>query len=82
MYGADDYIEEIIVKQDLQERMRRLIGARMDEPVVVREQGAPADVVEYARRLARIIVSDIVVYNKERIDHYILTDSFLHGAFG
>lgn len=76
MYGADDYIEEIIVKQDLQERMRRLLGARM-EPVVVREQGAPADVVEYARRLARIIVSDIVVYNKENIDHYIVSDSFL-----
>lgn len=75
MYGADDYIEEIIVKHDLQERMRRLVGARLDTEVV-REQGAPADVVEYARRLARIILSDIVIYNKDRVDECILSDSF------
>ena len=75
IYGADDYIEEIIVKQDLQERMRRLVGSQFDE-TTVREQGAPADVVEYARRLARIILSDIVIYNKDRVDEYILSDSF------
>lgn len=75
IYGADDYIEEIIVKHDLQERVRSLLGARM-ENAIVREQGAPADVLEYARRLARIILSDIVVYNQERMDEYILSDSF------
>ena len=75
MYGADDYIEEIIVKHDLQDRIRKLLGAKL-EAVAVREQGAPADVVDYARRLARIILSDIVVYNKDRVDQFILGDSF------
>jgi predicted Zn finger-like uncharacterized protein len=75
MYGADDYIEEIIVKHDLQERMRKLLGVEL-ETVPEREQGAPADVVEYARRLARIILSDIVIYNKDRVDEYILSDTF------
>lgn len=75
MYGADDYIEEIIVKHDLQERMRKLVGAQLN--VIERDQGAPADVVEYARRLARIILSDLVIYHKENIDGYILTDTFL-----
>lgn len=78
MYGADDYIEEIIVKQDLQERMRKLVGGRLESPAA-REPGVPADTVEYARRLARIILSDIVVYNKDRVDEYVLSDTF-HAA--
>lgn len=75
LYGADDYIEEIIVKQDLQDRIRKLLGY---EPSATMEKDPdlPMDVVEHARRLARIIVSDIIVYNQDRADDLILNDAF------
>lgn len=75
LYGADDYIEEIIVKQDLQDRMRKLLGAPLIEETGA-EPDVPQDVIGHARRLARIILSDIVLYNKEKVDQWIIEDQF------
>jgi response regulator RpfG family c-di-GMP phosphodiesterase len=75
LYGADDYIEEIIVKQDLRERMRKLLGLPL-----VQETGAEnnelVDMLDHARRLARIILSDIIIYNIQLVDQWILEDRF------
>jgi CheY-like chemotaxis protein len=74
LYGADDYIEEIIVKQDLRERMRRLLGLPMVQDTGA--EGEPVDLLDHARRLARIILSDIIIYNIQHIDQWILEDRF------
>jgi PleD family two-component response regulator len=75
LYGADDYIEEFIVRQDLRERMRKLLGLPL-----LQETGddtsRPRDIFEYAQRLARIILSDILLYNLENVDQWILEDKF------
>jgi CheY-like chemotaxis protein len=74
LYGADDYIEEFIVRQDLRERMRKLLGLPL-----LQETGddtSPRDIVEHAQRLARIILSDILLYNLENADRWILEDKF------
>jgi predicted Zn finger-like uncharacterized protein len=74
LYGADDYIEEFIVRQDLRERMRKLLGLPL-----LQETGddtSPRDIVEHAQRLARIILSDILIYNLENADRWILEDKF------
>ncbi len=75
LYGADDYIEEIIVKQDLRERMRKLLGLPMVQETDS-ETTEPVDLLDHARRLARIILSDIVIYNMQYIDQWILEDRF------
>lgn len=75
LYGADDYIEEIIVKQDLVERVRKLLGLQIQE-VRKEDSGEPHDVLEYARRLARIILSDIIIYNQDRVDESVRKDTF------
>lgn len=74
LYGADDYIEEIIVKQDLVERVRKLLGLEYRD--IKKEAAAPSDVVDHARRLARIILSDIIIYNQDKVDESIRNDTF------
>ena len=75
LYGADDYIEEFIVRQDLRERMRKLLGLPMIEDPDNDGSGS-GDITEHAKRLARIILSDILLYNLEYADQWILEDSF------
>jgi predicted Zn finger-like uncharacterized protein len=75
LYGADDYIEEFIVRQDLRERMRKLLGLPLIEETGD-ETSRPGDILEYAQRLARIILSDILLYNIENADRWILEDRF------
>lgn len=75
LYGADDYIEEIIVKQDLQERVKKLLGVDIRQPLQ-RDFTSPNDVVDHARRLARIILSDIIIYNQGKVDESIQKDAF------
>lgn len=75
LYGADDYIEEFIVRQDLRERMRKLLGLPLLQETGDDTSG-PRDIVEHAQRLARIILSDILLYNLENVDQWILEDKF------
>ncbi len=75
LYGADDYIEEFIVRQDLRDRMRKLLGLPMiEEPG--NDGSESGDITEHAQRLARIILSDILLYNIENADRWILEDRF------
>jgi CheY-like chemotaxis protein len=75
LYGADDYIEEFIVKQDLRERMRKLLGLPLIDEVV-KDGSGPNDITEHAQRLARMILSDILLYNLENADRWIMEDRF------
>jgi hypothetical protein len=36
----------------------------------------PVDLLDHARRLARIILSDIVIYNLQHVDKWIVEDRF------
>ncbi|PWT87337.1 MAG: hypothetical protein C5B54_12505 [Acidobacteria bacterium] len=76
LYGADDYIEEIIVKQELQNRVRKLLGIPNADDTGKLEQTTPADVLEHARRLARIILSDIIIYNQDKVDQAVRKETF------
>jgi CheY-like chemotaxis protein len=75
LYGADDYIEEFIVRQDLKERMRKLLGLPLIEESGTEASG-PTDVLEQAQRLARVILSDILLCNLENADRWIVEDRF------
>lgn len=71
LYGADDYIEELIPAKELQQMIRKLFPA----PSAVEEAAEPLE-FEEARRLARLILSDIVIYNARKVDEGIRDDSF------
>lgn len=71
LYGADEYIEEQIPAVELQAIVQRLFP----------EIGAPAaeeEPKEYdeARRLARLILSDIIIYNSEKVEKGIREGNF------
>jgi CheY-like chemotaxis protein len=71
LYGADEYIEEQIPALELQTIVQRLFP----------EIGAPAaeeEPKEYdeARRLARLILSDIIIYNSEKVEKGIREGNF------
>ena len=73
LYGADEYIEEQIPSQEL----RQIIGKLF--PDITTEHPAELESVEHdeARRLARLILSDIVIYNTEKVDRGIRAGTFL-----
>lgn len=71
LYGADEYIEEQIPSVELQAIVQRLFP----------EIGGPAaeeEPKEYdeARRLARLILSDIIIYNSEKVEKGIREGNF------
>lgn len=72
LYGADEYIEDQIPAQELRQIVHGLFPDVGSGPEVVRE-GAE---FEEARRLARLILSDIVIYHPERADRGIQDGSF------
>jgi response regulator RpfG family c-di-GMP phosphodiesterase len=71
LYGADEYIEEQIPEKEF----RQIIHALFPE---VGEQQAPAEPREYdeARRLARLILSDIIIYHVEKVEKAIRENNF------
>ena len=72
LYGADEYIEEQIPVRDLEKILRRVVpasgGASGIEVTDNRE--------EEAKRLARLILSDIVIYNSDRASQGIREGNF------
>jgi CheY-like chemotaxis protein len=71
LYGADEYIEEQIPALELQSIIQRLfpeIGA-----AAVEEEPKEFD---EARRLARLILSDIIIYNSDRVEQGIREGNF------
>jgi len=72
LYGADEYIEEQIPEQELKQIIRKLfpqVGATTEMAVEPREY-------DEARRLARLILSDIVIYHADKVDRGLRDNSF------
>lgn len=71
LYGADEYIEEQIPAKELHQIVHDLFPSATDEASAIQ----PKDTDE-ARRLARLILSDIIIYNAEKVEQAIREDNF------
>lgn len=72
LYGADEYIEELIPEKEFLQIIHKLfpdVGDIADMPVETRE-------VDEARRLARLILSDIIIYHAPKVDQAIRENNF------
>ena len=72
LYGADEYIEEQIPEKEFRQIVRKLfpeLGHTSDLPIEPREY-------DEARRLARLILSDIVIYHAGKVEQGIRDNSF------
>lgn len=72
LYGADEYIEEQIPEREFRQIVRKLfpeIGETTEIPVEPRE-------FDEARRLARLILSDIIIYHAARVEQGIRENTF------
>jgi response regulator RpfG family c-di-GMP phosphodiesterase len=67
LYGADDYFEEQIPAQELAARVESMLGSK-------NESKPPED--EAAQRLARLILSDIVIANPSLVEQGIRNNNF------
>ncbi|HEX3577769.1 MAG TPA: response regulator [Thermoanaerobaculia bacterium] len=72
LYGADEYIEEQIPEKEFRQIIRKLF------PQVGHTEELPVEPKEYdeARRLARLILSDIVIYHPGKVEAGIRDDNF------
>ena len=72
LYGADEYIEEQIPEKEFRQIIRKLF------PEVGHTEEMPVEPKEYdeARRLARLILSDIVIYHPGKVEAGIRDDNF------
>lgn len=72
LYGADEYIEEQIPEKEFRHILRKLF------PELGRTGEYALEPREYdeARRLARLILSDIIIYHVARVDEGIRQDTF------
>ncbi|HEV7424923.1 MAG TPA: response regulator [Thermoanaerobaculia bacterium] len=72
LYGADEYIEEQIPEREFRQIIRKLF------PEVGHTEELPVEPKEYdeARRLARLILSDIVIYHPGKVELGIRDDNF------
>jgi response regulator RpfG family c-di-GMP phosphodiesterase/DNA-directed RNA polymerase subunit RPC12/RpoP len=72
LYGADEYIEEQIPEKEFRQILHKLfpqIGEVSDVPLEPRE-------FDEARRLARLILSDIIIYHAAKVEQGIRDDNF------
>ena len=70
LYGADEYIEEQIPAVELHRIVRKLFPSVSDH-----KEPEPRE-YEEAKRLARLILSDIIIYNAEKVERGIREESF------
>ena len=72
LYGADEYIEEQIPEKEFRQIIRKLfpeLGATGELPIESREY-------DEARRLARLILSDIIIYHAAKVETGIRDNNF------
>lgn len=72
LYGADEYIEEQIPEKEFRQIIRKLfpeVGVTAEVPVEPREY-------DEARRLARLILSDIVIYHAPKVEQGLRENNF------
>jgi response regulator RpfG family c-di-GMP phosphodiesterase/DNA-directed RNA polymerase subunit RPC12/RpoP len=72
LYGADEYIEEAIPEREFRQIIHKFF------PELGPPEELPVESQEYAeaRRLARLILSDIVIYHPAKVDQGIRDNSF------
>ena len=72
LYGADEYIEEAIPEREFRQIIHKFF------PDVGPPEEMPVESQEYAeaRRLARLILSDIVIYHPAKVDQGIRDNNF------
>jgi response regulator RpfG family c-di-GMP phosphodiesterase len=73
LYGADEYIEEQIPEKEFRQIIRKLfptVGPTQELPII-----EPREYDE-ARRLARLILSDIIIYHAEKVEKSIRANDF------
>ena len=70
LYGADEYIEEQIPEKEFRQIIERLFPAATEE---VRFEERER---EEARRLARLILSDIIIYHPQKVEEGIRNNTF------
>jgi response regulator RpfG family c-di-GMP phosphodiesterase len=73
LYGADDYIEELIPEREFRQIIHKLfpdIGDATDDTAI-----EPREYDE-ARRLARLILSDIIIYHAAKVEQGIRDNNF------
>jgi response regulator RpfG family c-di-GMP phosphodiesterase len=72
LYGADEYIEEQIPEKEFRQILRKLfpeLGDTSEVPIEPREY-------DEARRLARLILSDIIIYHASKVEQGIRHNNF------
>jgi response regulator RpfG family c-di-GMP phosphodiesterase/DNA-directed RNA polymerase subunit RPC12/RpoP len=72
LYGADEYIEEQIPEKEFRQIIRKLfpeVGDTSEYPIEPREY-------DEARRLARLILSDIIIYHQRKVEEGIRDNNF------
>jgi len=72
LYGADEYIEEQIPEKEFRQIIRKLfpeVGDTSEIPIEPREY-------DEARRLARLILSDIIIYHQAKVERGIRENNF------
>lgn len=72
LYGADEYIEEQIPEKEFRQIIRKLfpeVGDTTEVPIEPREY-------DEARRLARLILSDIIIYHSSKVEQGIRENNF------
>lgn len=72
LYGADEYIEEQIPEREFRDIIRKLFPA-LGGTGEIRIEGPEH---EEARRLARLILSDIIIYHPKQVEEGIRNDTF------
>ena len=72
LYGADEYIEEQIPEKEF----RQIIHKLFPEVGEVLEQSIEPREYDEARRLARLILSDIIIYHVAKVEQGIRDDNF------
>ena len=73
LYGADDYIEEQIPEKEFKQIIRKAfpeLGKTGEFPLVEPHEH------EEARRLARLILSDIIIYHQGKVERGIRDNNF------
>jgi len=71
LYSADAYIEETISKQELADKLKKILPKDLLGKLHVDIEVIKDSEIDYAKRLARIIFSDIEIYNSEKIKEAI-----------
>ena len=76
LYGADEYIEEQIPEKEFNQIIRKLYPDAGDREAAAAAPEQEPPEYDEARRLARLILSDIIIYHAARVEQAIRDNNF------